>query len=99
MDPVENMKLAQIHIDSRKWAIENRKYVDILTVGDIVEAQRDIDPEGADVKEGDLGVVFLESNAYKDEFGPMVRWMRNSHDGVVAGGACNVYDGDVVKVS
>lgn len=81
----------------------HRKYVDTLCRGDVVMAKQDLDPEGANVKQGDLGVVFEESNAYNDQGGPMIRWMRAFTDATERaschpGGCCNVYDGDVVKV-
>ena len=59
-----------------------------LSRGTLVEALRDLDPEGANVAKGTLGVVFEESNFYGDGCGPMVRW--------ATGGACNVYHGDVI---
>ncbi len=58
--------------------------------GTPVKATQDIDPTGANVKRGDVGVIFEESDAYGDGCGPMVRWYR--------GGACNVYPGQVVRV-
>lgn len=58
-----------------------------LRRGTLVRAERHLDPEGANVQSGTLGVVFEETDAYGDGNGPMVRWF--SH------GACNVYDGDV----
>jgi len=59
-----------------------------LQRGDLVVAVQDLDPEGARVAKGTLGVVFEEAGFYGDEFGPMVRWF--------TGGACNVYTDDVV---
>lgn len=56
--------------------------------GDVVLATKDL--EAADVKKGTLGVVFEESNAYKDGGGPMVRWMNMN--------CCNIYDDQVVFV-
>lgn len=58
-----------------------------LNVGDLVIALIDLDPEGADVKTGELGVVFHEAEYHEPNTGPMVRWF--------SGGACNVYEGDV----
>lgn len=62
-----------------------------LRRGEIVIAIRHLDKQGADVRRGTLGVVFEEANAYNDGGGPMVRWMNM--------GACNVYPGDVIKLS
>lgn len=58
-----------------------------LNRGDLVFAATDLDPEGADVRRGEPGVVFEEAEYHERETGPMVRWF--------SGGACNVYDGDV----
>lgn len=60
-----------------------------LQRGDMVKAARDLDPEGARVVKETLGVVFEEADFYGDGGGPMVRWF--------SGGACNVYDGDVLS--
>ncbi len=59
-----------------------------LQRGTLVVAVRDLDPEGANVVFGELGVVFQPTDYYHDNAGPMVRWL--------GGGACNVYEGDVV---
>jgi hypothetical protein len=61
-----------------------------LCRGDVVIALRHIQAAG-DVRPGTLGVVFEEQNAYKDGGGPMVRFMNMC--------CCNVYHGDVVRVS
>lgn len=61
--------------------------VNQLGRGDVVVARIHIDPEGANVRPGTMGVVFEVSNAYNDGNGPMVRWMNM--------GACNVYDRDL----
>lgn len=55
--------------------------------GQLVCATKHLDPQGANVTPGTLGVVFEEANAYGDGNGPMVRWF--------TGGCCNVYPGDV----
>lgn len=70
-----------------------------LKKGTIVRAIRDLDPVGANVHQGDLGVVKAEAGAYEDDNGPMVRWFRVA-DGlpqfhVSTAGICNVYEGDV----
>jgi hypothetical protein len=65
--------------------------VDDLKRGDMVTALQHLDEPGADVRPGTVGVVFEEKNAYKDGGGPMVKWMNM--------GTCNVYDGQVSKVS
>ncbi len=59
--------------------------------GDTVVATEDLDPAGANVKAGEVGVVFEESNYYEDGGGPMVRWF--------SGGACNVYLGQIINQS
>ncbi len=66
--------------------------MDIKTLGrgDMVLALRHLDPRGANVRVGTLGVVFEEANAYGDRSGPMVRWLNM--------GACNVYEGDCILV-
>lgn len=56
----------------------------------LVIAKRHVDPEGADIPKGMLGVVFEEAEFHELNSGPMVRWM--------SGGACNVYDDDVELV-
>lgn len=61
-----------------------------LKRGTLVRAKRNLDPEGANVLVGCLGVVFEHADFYKDGCGPMVRW--------TSGGACNVYEGDVERV-
>jgi hypothetical protein len=50
--------------------------------GDVIMALQDL--SAADVKKGTLGVVFEEFNAYKDQGGPMVRFMNMN--------CCNVYN-------
>ena len=66
--------------------------------GDVVRAVQDLDPKGANVKAGEIGVVFEEANAYGDGNGPMVRWISyDEYDGYCVGGACNVYDDQVRK--
>ena len=59
-----------------------------LQRGMVVIAVRRIDPQGADVRPGTMGIVFEETNAYGDGGGPMVRWMNM--------GMCNIYQGDAV---
>lgn len=66
-------------------------FVQTLRRGDLVQALRVCDEGVADAWPGCFGVVFEEANAYGDDGGPMVRWF--------TGGACNVYDGDVAKVT
>lgn len=61
-----------------------------LKRGTLVRSLRNLDPEGARVELGTLGVVFEEFDFYKDGGGPMVRWM--------TGRCCNVYPGDVEVV-
>lgn len=58
-----------------------------LMPGDVVVALKDLDPKGAKVYAGELGVVFHESEYHEPGTGPMVRWFSR--------GACNVYLGDV----
>ena len=58
--------------------------------GDIVQAIRRLDPEGADVRPGVLGVVFEEAEYHEPDSGPMVRWANM--------GVCNIYDCDVQVV-
>lgn len=70
-----------------------------LKRGDVVIALKDLDPKGANVRAGDIGVVFEEANYYEFNSGPMVRW--TSYDeffGYVGGGVCNVYEGWVKKI-
>ena len=72
-----------------------------LQRGTLVRALVDLDPEGANVPKGMLGVVFetaadqqqQERNVLADHegIGPLVRWFK--------GGVCNVYDGQVEQVS
>lgn len=59
-----------------------------LDRGTIVVAAKELDPEGANVRAGEKGVVFEEAEYHEERTGPMVRWF--------SGGACNVYDGDVL---
>lgn len=71
-----------------------------LRRGDIVEALRDFDPQGADVRRGDLGVVIADPAPL---FGPLVQWLvarfvRSGRLGVALAGACNVYEGDVKRL-
>ena len=60
-----------------------------LQRGDMVRAARNLDPNGAKVPQGMLGVVFEEAGFFDIDEGPMVRWFN--------GGACSVYPGDVVS--
>lgn len=71
------------------WSLLKEKEMDMKR-GTLVCALKNLDPEGANVLAGQLGVVFEESNAYADGCGPMVRWFTNR--------ACNVYYGDVAEV-
>lgn len=73
-----------------------------LKKGTIVRANKDLDPEGANVKEGQVGVVFGDANCYGDEAGPIVQWFKVVEDElgyplhqVGLAGICNVYDDDV----
>lgn len=61
-----------------------------LRRGAMVKALLPLDVGVADVRPGDIGVVFEERGAFGDGNGPMVRWM--------SGSACNVYQehGDVL---
>lgn len=61
-----------------------------LQRGTLVRATKVIDPEGAHVEIGTLGVCFEQRNYYGDGAGPMIRW--------VTGAACNVYASDVEEV-
>jgi len=62
-----------------------------LERGDMVIAVRHLDPNGANVRKGTFGVVFERANHYSDGGGPMVRWANM--------GVCNVYSGDVARIS
>lgn len=62
-----------------------------LKRGDVVQALEDLDMEAARVFEGMTGVVYEETDAYKDGGGPMVRWANFC--------CCNVYGGQVKKLS
>lgn len=73
-----------------------------LRRGDVVRAIKDSDPEGANVKVGDLGVVFQPADFHEEGTGPMVRWLF-LHQAMYSytvrpGGVCNVYEGWVEKV-
>lgn len=61
-----------------------------LRRGDLVLAARHVDPQGADVPKGILGIVFEQAEFHEPLTGPMVRW--------VTGGMCNVYIDDVEGV-
>lgn len=67
------------------------KQVKLLRRGDLVRANGRLDEAGADVYGGDYGVVFEEAEYHEPDTGPTVRWF--------SGGACNVYDSQVRKVS
>jgi len=60
-----------------------------LQRGNLVKAARDLDPTGACVPQGTLGVVFEEEGYYAIDEGPLVRWY--------TGACCNVIDGDVMS--
>jgi hypothetical protein len=60
-----------------------------LQRGDLVKSARDLDPTGACVPQGTLGVVFEEAGYYDIDEGPMVRWFN--------GGCCSVTDDDVIS--
>jgi len=65
--------------------------VDIKLIrGDMVVATRHLDPGGANVRAGTVGVVFELANAYNDGAGPQVRWMNM--------GLCAVQDKDIIKL-
>lgn len=70
-----------------KLRLPKMKFVNELRRGDMVVATRQVDPPGANVREGTVGIVFEETNYYGDGAGPMVRWLNM--------GQCNVYDVDV----
>jgi len=55
--------------------------------GRFVRAFTPLDPEGANVKKGDVGVVVAEAGHNGSEAGPLVRWQH--------GTTCNVYEGQV----
>lgn len=57
--------------------------------GTLVISLRPLDPSGANVRAGMLGVIFEDAEYHEDGTGPMVRWF--------SGGACNVYDGQVAE--
>lgn len=58
-------------------------------LGDVVRAKRDLDPEGAAVKKGDLGSVIGEPFHDGDNPHPLIQWFRALPQGVVLGGVCN----------
>lgn len=76
--------------DDPNPAAEPPKVSPELTVGAIVRSLRMLDPEGADVVVGDVGVVM----GRRDGCGFLVRWMNRDGD-IVLSGACIVYAGDV----
>lgn len=66
------------------WLAKNA--IDI-PVGARVRALRVLDPNGANVSLGELGIVTAPRNAHGDGLGPLVEWDM--------GGVCNVYKGNV----
>lgn len=67
-----------------------------LPVGTLVTALRKIDPEGANVRKGDRGMVIEPRRTDQGvTYGPLVQWLRIYDGGIVYGGVCNVYPGDV----
>ena len=58
-----------------------------ITKGLFVEAIRNLDPSGARVKAGMVGICFGDENCYGDGCGPIIRWQN--------GGTCNVNDASV----
>ncbi len=74
---------------ARLQALPDPEKVWVMERGTRVVALRDLDPQGANVKRGTVGLVFEHTNAYGDGCGPMVRW--------ASGGCCNVYPGDVER--
>lgn len=54
-----------------------------LAVGTEVVARKAYDPHGANVREGQPGFVFGETDCYNDGAGPIVKW--------ISGGVCNIY--------
>jgi hypothetical protein len=66
--------------------------VDLLMRGDVVEAIHLLDEDVAHIEPGTIGVVFEETNAYKDNCGPMVRWFNKKTT------CCNVYTGDIKRL-
>lgn len=75
-----------------------------LKRGTVVVALRQLDIDGANVSEGDLGVVFEEDEFHGPAEGPMVQWMSSTYDvqrdtKCIPGGRCNVYEGDVEAVT
>lgn len=74
---------------------ENRLYPN-LKRGTVVQALQEIDPYGADVSKGALGIVFEEADFHEEGTGPMVRWLIEERgQATQPGGACNIYEGDV----
>jgi hypothetical protein len=66
--------------------ISNAFQVSDLKPGDLIQAEVDLDPDGADVQAGTWGVVFGKENCYGDGAGPIVRWFTGEPLGV-----CNIY--------
>jgi hypothetical protein len=69
--------------------------VEDLKPGAIVRAITNLDKEGANVKRGDIGVVFGSANCYGDNAGPIIHWFRAKNNQVILGGVCNIYAGQV----
>lgn len=72
-----------------------KRFVQDLIPGDMVVAVKRLDPRGADVQPGTLGIVFQDAETVEVGFseinyGPLVRWH--------TGGVCNVYGGEVSHV-
>lgn len=83
--PVLQKLAAEMREATRSDIVE----VGTLVRGDIVTALKELDPTGAKVPKGTKGVVFQPANFHEKETGPLVRWF--------TGGACNIYDGDVIR--
>jgi len=76
--------------EEEKYLVPRDRILKSYRRGTLVIATRHVDPDGADVPKGMLGVVFEEAQFHELNSGPMVRWM--------SGGACNVYIDDVELV-
>ena len=63
------------------------KYAQMNRLGVRVQAIRNLDPKGARVMTGEIGIVSELINEHGDGTGFLVKWAH--------GGICNVYPGDV----
>jgi hypothetical protein len=92
----EGYPARMLHVD-----VETMPPAPVLRVGQRVKALRHLDPEGANVKKGAIGVVAQaiewDEDTHLPFYGPRVEWEPGPER--PRGGTCNIYKGDVEVIT